>query len=190
MKINAILMASGLSERMGQNKLMLKFKDKEIYKYTLDLLQSLNFDKVVVASSYEEILEDAEKRGFVAIENKDNKIGKSASIRLGVEACDEDAAMMFFVADQPLLTKETCEKLIARFKENQIITYPVVGRRRGAPVIFPPQFRDKLLGLKEDQGGMIFAKDNPTNKVEIGSETELLDIDTVESYEKLRHDHE
>lgn len=190
MKINAILMASGLSERMGQNKLMLKFKDKEIYKYTLDLLQSLNFDKVVVASSYEEILEDAEKRGFVAIENKDNKIGKSASIRLGVEACDEDTAMMFFVADQPLLTKETCEKLFARFKENQIITYPVVGRRRGAPVIFPAQFRDKLLGLKEDQGGMIFAKDNPTNRVEIGSEIELLDIDTVESYEKLRHDHE
>lgn len=190
MKINAILMASGLSERMGQNKLMLKFKDKEIYKYTLDLLQSLNFDKVVVASSYEEILEDAKKRGFVAIENKNNKIGKSASIRLGVEACDEDAAMMFFVADQPLLTKGTCEKLIARFKENQIITYPVVGRRRGAPVIFPPQFRDKLLGLKEDQGGMIFAKDDPTNRVEIGSETELLDIDTVESYEKLRHDHE
>lgn len=70
------------------------------------------------------------------------------------------------------------------------MTYPVVGLRRGAPVIFPPSFRDNLLSLKEDQGGMIFAKDNPTNKVEIGSEDELLDIDTIEAYEKLRRDHE
>lgn len=190
MKINAILMASGLSERMGQNKLMLDFKEKKIYQHTLDLLESLDFDKVIVATSYEEILEDAKKRGFIALENKNNEIGKSSSIKIGVKACDEDAAMMFFVADQPLLSKETCEKLIASFKENPIMTYPVVGLRRGAPVIFPTSFRDKLLSLKEDQGGMIFAKDHPTKKVEIASEDELLDIDTIEAYEKLRHDHE
>ena len=190
MKINAILMASGLSERMGQNKLMFDFKGKKIYEHTLDLLESLDFDKVIVASSYEEILEDAKNRGFISLENDNNTIGKSSSIKLGVDASDEDAAMMFFVADQPLLTKETCQKLISSFKENPQMTYPVVGLRRGAPVIFPPSFRDKLLSLKEDQGGMIFAKDNPTNKVEIGSEDELLDIDTIEAYEKLRHDHE
>lgn len=190
MKINAILMASGLSERMGQNKLMLGFKGKKIYQHTLDLLESLDFDKVIVATSYEEILEDAKKRGFIALENKNNQIGKSSSIKLGINHCDEDAAMMFFVADQPLLSKETCEKLIASFKENPIMTYPVVGLRRGAPVIFPTSFRDKLLSLKEDQGGMIFAKDHPTKKVEIASEDELLDIDTIEAYEKLRHDYE
>ena len=190
MKINAILMASGLSERMGQNKLMLDFRGKKIYQHTLDLLESLDFDKVIVASSYEEILEDAKNKGFIALENNNNEIGKSSSIKLGINHCDEDAAMMFFVADQPLLSKETCEKLIASFKENPLMTYPVVGLRRGAPVIFPASFRDKLLSLKEDQGGMIFAKDNPTNKVEIASENDLLDIDTIEAYEKLRRDHE
>lgn len=183
-------MASGLSERMGQNKLMLDFKGKKIYEHTLDLLESIDFDKVIVATSYEEILENAKNRGFISLENDNNAIGKSSSIKLGVKASDEDAAMMFFVADQPLLSKETCEKLIASFKENPIMTYPTVAMRRGAPVIFPASFREKLLSLEADQGGMIFAKDAKTNKVEIGNEDELLDIDTLEAYERLKKDHE
>lgn len=190
MKINAILMASGLSKRMGENKLMLEFRGKKIYEYALDLLEEIGFDKVVVASSYEKILKDAEARGFLALENKDNEVGKSSSIKLGVRACDEDAAMMFFVADQPLLSKETCKNLIASFKENPLMTYPRVGMRRGAPVIFPASYRKKLLSLEADQGGMIFAKDDKTNKVEIGNEDELLDIDTLEAYERLKKDHE
>lgn len=32
--------------------------------------------------------------------------------------------MMFFVADQPLLKVETVNKLIEKYKENQLITYP------------------------------------------------------------------
>ena len=190
MKINAILMASGLSQRMGENKLMLEFKGKKIYEHTLDLLEEVGFDEVIVASSYKEILEDARARGFVAVENADNEIGKSSSIKLGVRKTDEDANMMFFVADQPLLRKETCEKLIESFKENKLMTYPVVGMRRGAPVIFPASFRERLLSLEADQGGMIFAKDGKTNKVPIENEDELLDIDTIEAYEKLRRDHE
>lgn len=190
MKINAILMASGLSKRMGENKLMLEFKGKKIYEHTLDLLEEVGFDEVIVATSYEEILEDARSRGFVAICNTDNEIGKSSSIKLGVRETDEDTNMMFFVADQPLLRKETCEKLIESFKENNLMTYPVVGMRRGAPVIFPASYRDKLLSLEADQGGMIFAKDGKTNKVPIENEYELLDIDTIEAYENLRRDHE
>lgn len=190
MKINAILMASGLSQRMGENKLMLEFKGKKIYEHTLDLLEEVGFDEVIVVSSYDEILEDAKARGFVAICNTDNEIGKSSSIKLGVRETDEDANMMFFVADQPLLRKETCEKLIESFKDTKLMTYPVVGMRRGAPVIFPASYRDKLLSLEADQGGMIFAKDGKTNKVPIENEDELLDIDTIEAYENLRRDHE
>ncbi len=190
MKINAILMASGLSQRMGENKLMLEFKGKKIYEHSLDLLEEVGFDEVIVATSYEEILEDARSRGFVAIFNTDNEIGKSSSIKLGIRETDEDANMMFFVADQPLLSKETCEKLIESFKDTKLMTYPVVGMRRGAPVIFPASYRDKLLSLKDDQGGMIFAKDGKTNKVPIENEDELLDIDTLEAYENLRRDHE
>lgn len=194
MKINAILMASGLSKRMGENKLFLKFKEKEIYKHTLDLLKELKdgglLDKVVVATSYDEIMEEAEKRDFLAIFNDDNEIGKSASIKLGVEACDIDADMFFFVADQPLLTKESCIKIIDAFEKKKIMTFPVNRNRRGAPVLFPASFREKLLSLEGDQGGIIFAKDNDIEKVELNDSKELMDIDTIEQYEELINKHD
>ncbi len=190
MKINAILMASGLSKRMGENKLFLDFKGKKIYETTLDLLKDLQdsgaISRVIVASTYTEILEESGKRGFLPIYNANNEIGKSSSIKLGIDGAQEDAALMFFVADQPMLTKETCLKLIGAFKENPVMTFPVVGRRRGAPVIFPDEYRDRLYNLVEDQGGMIFAKDNETAKIEIEDVRELADIDTVESYKSLK----
>ncbi len=190
MKINAILMASGLSERMGENKLFLDFRGKKIFETTLDLLKDLKdsgvINRVIVASSYPEILEESGQRGFLPIYNANNEVGKSTSIKLGIEGAEEDAALMFFVADQPLLTKETCLKLIEAFKENPVMTFPVVGRRRGAPVIFSVDYREKLYNLEDDQGGMIFAKDNETAKIEIEDVRELVDIDTVEAYESLK----
>lgn len=192
MRIDAIVMASGQSERMGKNKLFLEFREKKLYEHTLDLLQDLKkeavLNSVVVVSCYKEILEGARRRNLTALSNPNAEVGKSASIKLGVEACDTDAALMFFVADQPLLTKETCQALIESFREKGQMTFPCVGKRRGAPVIFPPEFREKLWNLAEDQGGMIFAKDHPTNPVSIADERELLDIDTHEAYTELKEE--
>lgn len=189
MKINAILMASGLSTRMGENKLFLDFKGKKIYQHNLDLLKELDFNKVIVVSSYDEILKEAEEMGFVAIFNDDNEVGKSSSIKLGVRECD-DEAMMFFVADQPLLSLQTCEKLIDAYKHKELITYPVVNDRRGAPVIFPNNYKEGLYKLEGDQGGMILAFNQELNKVEISDESELLDIDTVKTYEDMKEKYE
>ncbi|WP_297280638.1 nucleotidyltransferase family protein [uncultured Anaerococcus sp.] len=189
MKINAIVMASGLSKRMGENKMFLDFKGKELYQHSLDLLKELDFADVIVVSSYKEILEKAEQMGYKAVYNDDNEVGKSSSIRLGVNEC-LDEAMMFFVADQPLLSLETCKKLINTYEKNQVITYPVVNDRRGAPVIFPNSYKEELLKLEGDQGGMILAYNQEVNKVEIADESELLDIDTVKTYEDLRNKYE
>ena len=189
MKINEILMASGLSTRMGENKLFLKFKGKKIYQHTLDLLKDLDFNKVIVVSSYDEILKEAEEMGFVGIFNDDNEVGKSSSIKLGVRECD-DEAMMFFVADQPLLSLKTCEKIIDAYKHKELITYPVVNDRRGAPVIFPNNYKEDLYKLEGDQGGMILAYKQEVNKVEISDESELLDIDTVKTYEDMKEKYE
>lgn len=189
MKINAIVMASGLSKRMGENKLFLDFKGKEIYKHTLDLLKELDLNKVIVVSSYDQILNEAKEMGFEAIHNDDNEVGKSSSIRLGTQACDNES-LMYFVADQPLLTIETCNKLIDAYKENEVITYPVVNDRRGAPVIFPNSYKEDLLKLEGDQGGMILAYKQEVNKVEIDDESELLDIDTVKAYEDMKGKYE
>lgn len=61
MKISAIIMASGLSRRMGENKLLLDFKGDKLYEWTFDLVEEIDFDDVILVSSYDEILDDAKK---------------------------------------------------------------------------------------------------------------------------------
>lgn len=189
MKISCIIMASGLSKRMGENKLLLDFNGKKLYQHTFDVIDKIDFDEVILASSYDEILEDGKSRGYKSILNENNEEGKASSIRIGVENADKDSALMFFVADQPLLKLETVEELIKAYKDKEVITYPVVNRRRGAPVIFPASFRDGLMSLKGDAGGMLLVKDNPVNEVKIDYESELMDIDTYESFEALKENH-
>lgn len=190
LKISAIIIASGLSKRMGKNKLLLDFRGKEIYKHILDLVEKIDFHSIILVSSYDEILEYGKKIGFKSIFNENNQVGKSASIVLGVNNSDEDSALMFFVADQPLLTLKTTEKLIEEYEKNEYITYPKTYKRRGSPVIFSKNYRQGLLNLVGDQGGMLLVEDNPSNEVIIENEEELWDIDTVESYRKLKEKYE
>lgn len=187
MKISAIIMASGLSERMGKNKLLLDLKGKKIYQYVYDLMDQLSFDEVILISSYDELLEEAKNRGYEAIYNDKNEVGKSSSIKLGVNKAKKDNALMFFVADQPLLKKETVKKLISAYQENEAITYPRTEKRRGAPVIFPASYRDGLLSLKYDEGGMILVKGEEKNEVMIEDVKELWDIDTYRNLEEIRN---
>lgn len=190
MKISAIIMAAGLSKRMGVNKLLLELNKKKIYEYIFDIVEKIDFHEVVMVSSYQELLDDAPKRGFKAIYNPNNKIGKSSTITLGVENTDKDAALMFFVADQPLLTLETTEKLIEEYKKNEYITYPRTSKRRGSPVIFSKKYRQGLLDLIEDQGGMLLVEGQEKNEIYIENEAELWDIDTYENYKEVKEKYE
>lgn len=190
MNISCIIMASGHSKRMGKNKLFLEFNNKKIFEYTLDLVKKVNFKEVILVSSYNEILKYGENLGFKGVKNLNSEIGKSSSIHLGVNEVSENLPMMFFVCDQPLLSLDTVNKLIDAYNKNNLITYPVINNRRGAPVIFPPEMKEELLSLKNDQGGMLLVKDKNRNEVPIENEEDLVDIDTEEDYENLKENHE
>lgn len=190
MNISCIIMASGHSKRMGKNKLFLEFNNKKIFEYTLDLVKEVDFKEVILVSSYDEILKYGENLGFKGVKNLNSEIGKSSSIHLGVNEVSENLPMMFFVCDQPLLSLDTVNKLIKAYNKNNLITYPVINNRRGAPVIFPPEMKEELLSLKNDQGGMLLVKDKNRNEVPIENEEDLVDIDTEEDYENLKENHE
>ncbi|RVU54134.1 nucleotidyltransferase family protein [Anaerosphaera multitolerans] len=187
MKISAVILASGMSSRMGENKLKLKYKGKSIFEYTIDLVGKLDFNDRLVITNDDEILNYGEKQKLRVIKNENFKEGKSESVKLGVRNSSEDSlGYMFFVCDQPLLSADTVEGLLEVFKENtEKIIYPMYGDRRGAPMIFPKAYRDKLLTLEKDQGGVIFIREDNSLPVNISSEVEHIDIDTVEDYERL-----
>lgn len=185
--ISAIVMASGLSKRMGENKLKLLIDGKEMYKYTVDLVAEMDFRPKILVSNDEEILNYGKEKGFEVFDNPNADIGKSESIRIGVENSPEKLeGYMFFVCDQPFVSKETVEKITETFhKDPTKITVPYYDGKRGAPMLFPANSREGLLGLKGDEGGVLLLEEQSVEKVLIEEGMEHTDIDTPKDYKKI-----
>ena len=109
--ITAIIMVSGFAKRMGQNKLLMKYNNKFLIEYTLNIISECNFKQKILVTQYDEIKEFGEKLNYKVASNIYPNKGQSESIKLGVKNCDYCHRYMFFVGDLPLINKKNIEKL-------------------------------------------------------------------------------
>lgn len=190
MSVSAIIMASGLSKRMNQDKLMMKIKGKYIFEFIFETLNRCKhcFEDVIIVAKEDAILTKATEIGFKAVMNEKSQLGQSESIKLGLKNSGNVGGYMFFTADQPFISEETIKVLTRMFEKNpNNIVVPCYNGISGSPVIFPKTFKNQLLELQGDTGGKIIIKDNwnETIKVHIYSTDEHFDIDTIEDYIKI-----
>lgn len=186
MKISAIILASGFSKRMPQNKLKLPINGKQIYQYIVDNISQIEFAKKIIVTNDEEISFYASQKNILAIPNARAEEGKSASIKKGVENSENVDAYMFFTADQPFLTVPTIKNLMEFYCKNKdYIIYPKYGNDRGSPVILPSKYKNELLNLEKDKGGASLINENNSKFLIIENTIEGFDIDDTESYEKI-----
>lgn len=186
--INAIIMASGFSRRMGRNKLMLLYNGKPLIDHVMDHVQGSGLSSLFLVSGNEEVLERGRQRNINTIFNSKADAGQSESVKAGILNSPECDAYMFFSGDQPLLDEETIRLLTESFAENpDLIIVPVFKGRKGAPVIFPKRFKEELLALSGDTGGREVISNHPGSVllVDVKDNSMLLDIDTKEDYMEL-----
>jgi molybdenum cofactor cytidylyltransferase len=186
-KINAIILASGFSKRMGCDKLMLTYKGKLIIENLVDEILKVKFNEVILIYRDEAIKKLLEDKHTYPVQNKEPEKGMSQSIKLGVSnssACD---GYMFFVGDQINLKEELISKLIKCFeKDTSKIVVPLYNGERGNPVIFPVDFKEKLLQLSGDKGGRVIIDEFKERVcyINITDESLGIDVDTKEEYLK------
>lgn len=188
MKLGCVLMASGNAERFGENKLSVAFDGKLVYQRAFDAIPADRFYAVAVVSQYKEILSAADERGFIAVPNLKPGDGVSRTIWLGVQTLYDASAIMFMVADQPLLRTDTVRAMVDDFAlENDNMLALATTKRRGNPVIFPSCYFDELSSLKGDVGGgaVIKKHESELRLHLINDESELADIDNRQELEKL-----
>lgn len=185
--ISAIVMASGFSRRMGENKLLMDFNGKTIIENTFEVLKKCDFKEVIVVSQYEEVLKIANKYQFKFVLNDNAQIGQSESIKLGIRNSGKCDGYMFFVGDQPLINNDDVKELINEFGENkEYIVIPRYDNKTGNPVIFPACLKNNLLRLKNDEKGKKVINEYDKIKYVNVSKYTLLDVDTKLDYENLK----
>ena len=186
--ITAIILASGYSRRMGQNKLLLKYRGKSMIEHTIETILQCGFSEVILVAREAEIIEIGNENGLKVIKNENAVKGISESIKLGVMQAKETEGYMFFTADQPFLNIGTVKSLTAKFRENSAyIIIPKCEGKRGSPVIFPRGFKEDFLKLEGDVGGKVIINKNldKVKFLEIQDSSELVDIDTIENYHNI-----
>lgn len=180
--IGCVIMASGNSVRFGGNKLETKYGKTSLFMHALYAIPKGLFSKVTVVSQYPNIINQAEEYGISTCLNSKPQDGISRTIRLGIQTMGDMDAIVFMVADQPLLTSESITNLVEMQKQNpeNIIALSYNGKK-GNPCSFPRKYFGELASLEGDKGGSMVISRHIGKLLHCPARNglELADIDTV-----------
>ena len=186
--IGCLVMAAGNASRFGDNKLAARVGGKTLIERALEAVPKEAFARVTVVTQYEEVLVLAKRFGFHVLVNPFPEWGASHTIRLGTEAMADCDAILYQVADQPLLRRESVRAEVAFFRQqpDRIVAMGHSGVR-GNPCIFPARFFPELMALEGDHGGsaVIRRHEDVLTLFEV-SPDELRDVDTPMALAALR----
>lgn len=186
-EVDVIVMASGFSKRLGQNKLTLPWDDSNLFENTLRQIPYEYVNRVIVVTRYRELKDIAEKYPVELVFHDELEV--SDTIKIGMNTLGEHHGTMFLTCDQPMRKKSSLMELLKVFAENRnsIVRLGYDGMV-GNPVIFPSACDDDLQGLsKGEKGSAVIARHGSAPiVVEADSQWELIDIDTIDTYEKLK----
>ncbi len=184
--LGCVIMASGLGNRFGGNKLMADFHGKPMIQRALDATDGLFLHRVVV-TRHESVAQLAREQNVdVVLHDLPNR---NDTVRLGLEALGDLDACMFLPGDQPLLRRETVAMLLESWKENpDRIVRPAYEDTEGSPVLFPAWAFPELKNLPEGKGGGVVIKNHPHEvcRVSVANPFELADADTRSTLELLQ----
>lgn len=108
MKIAGIVLAGGLSSRMGQDKAQLLLAQQTLLTRNVNLLSTLNLADTFISGNYE---------GFQCIADVHADLGPIGGLHACVEALFNQYDALFIIpVDMPLLSHDECAYLLEQFK--------------------------------------------------------------------------
>lgn len=189
MTIAAVILAAGLSRRMGNLKQLLPWKNSTILGSTIDLYTKSAVDKTIVVVGYcaEKIIDALKDKPVEWVVNKEYESGMASSLRAGIKALKaEDLACLIGLGDTPLLRPETIASIVKTHQilEKKIIV-PFYRGKKGHPILLSSIFYPELLEVKGDVGArtVVQAHQNEVYRLDVEDIGVIIDLDTPESYQ-------
>lgn len=187
LKAAAVLLAAGLSSRMGaQNKLLIEFDGTPLVRWTAATYLAAGADVFAVVG-HEAAAVKAALAGLplTFIENPEFAEGQATSARAGIEAMPKGYdAVMVALSDQVALAPADIRDLLGAFAASgrDRILIPYFRDQRGNPVVFPPDIIREIRASGRNVACRKFIDDHPelTRRYEAANDHFVIDIDTPE----------
>lgn len=189
MKIGAVILAAGNSSRLGQPKQLLQHRGQTLVRRAAEsaLHAACAQVAVVVGSERKKIADDLRDLEVMIVPNEFWRRGIGTSIRVGVSALQDCAALIVLPCDQPHLQTPVIRQLIARQQETQkpMVASAYAGTL-GVPALFLAVCFEQLLSLGDEAGAKALLSGRPNEVAEIDFPAGAVDLDTPEDWARLR----
>ncbi|HAQ18821.1 MAG TPA: hypothetical protein DCR40_06225 [Prolixibacteraceae bacterium] len=184
----AIVLAAGLSTRMGTQKLLLPFGEKTIVERVVENILNSGITRilVVLGSDHLEIEEVLKSWPVKTIRNENFQDGMHTSVISGMKVLPSNAkAVLIFLGDQPFISGNVIQNVVEAWKNSgKGIVIPLFQGRRGHPPLYDMKLRHELSTLNPEIGLRSVAQKFPEDifEVETFCAEIVRDIDTKIDY--------
>ena len=189
--VAGLVLAAGLSRRMGKPKQLLSLGDATLLEHALRVASRSRLSGLCVVLS-EPVARGIDLDAYPSVTrvlNPAPEEGQSSSLRLGLAALPEEVGgALVLMCDQPGVTVPLLDRLVEEFERLPAgALVPTYGGRRGTPVLLARPLWPQAMALRGDTGARALLAAHPelVRTVEVGHLGDGEDIDTPEQYERL-----
>lgn len=189
--VSALVLAAGLSTRMGRPKPLVSLAGRPILARTLDTLRASDVDEilVVLGAEADRVRQEIPLEDVRTVLNPDAAAGMSASLRAGLgAAAPSSEAFLVVLGDQPLVTPETVNTLLGKREASGArIVLPTYHGVRGNPVLLHRSLSKDIASITGDVGfrDVIRAHDPDVLEVPVEDPGVLIDLDTQDDVSQV-----
>jgi molybdenum cofactor cytidylyltransferase len=189
LRLSAVVLAAGKSERMGVNKLLLRVAGRTLLDHILEALEAAGLREVYVVLGHRpEMLRPVlERHDVEEVLNPEYEEGMLSSFKAGLRRVSSEAA--YLVLGDQLLEPALLVKMASAMEgdpQAEIVSPTYLGRR-GHPVLFRSSVFGEILSLR---GGEtlrdLIERHSSSHRLVEGGPLCVLDIDTPEDFERAR----
>ncbi|HSL50345.1 MAG TPA: nucleotidyltransferase family protein [Candidatus Deferrimicrobiaceae bacterium] len=189
--IAGLVLAAGLSRRMGRAKLLMPVDGRAIVRHAVETVLAGGVDSVWVVTGPDVEPVEAALAGLEAqiVVNPAPEEGQASSLRAGIAALPASVdAVLIALGDQPSLAPAIIPALLAaRRTSPKLIVAPRYRDGQGNPVLFKREIFPELLRLTGDQGARPIIQKEPARVEWVELDLPMPpDVDTPDDYEKIR----
>jgi molybdenum cofactor cytidylyltransferase len=189
-KLNAIVLAAGLSNRMHDFKPLMRIGQETITDRVISIFLANDIEVFLVTGWHQrELISGISHRDIHIVENPNYKDGMFSSIRTGVSHLTPESPGFFIMpVDVPLVRPTTIKRLLEAVHSNPgHIIYPFFNKKHGHPTFVPSCLIPEIMNQQKDGElkAILNSHANIHLEIPVADEFIHLDIDEPEDFNIL-----
>lgn len=188
-RVAGVVLAAGLSARLGTNKLLLRLESEPLVRRAARLALEAGLSPVIIVLGHEAEQVAAALDGLpvVSVVNPDFRAGMHRTLQRGVEQVPaECAAAVVLLADMPFVSAAMLAELVARFRSGtEPLVLSLYGEVQAPPTLYARSLFPEIAAAGEACGRRIVLAHRREAAALRWPEAALADIDRPEDAARL-----